>query len=54
MANIRAQLSVALHADMSGKIVMYLFPQIVGHGLAGLDPRVAEEAAEEVAAVADH
>ena len=36
VANIRAQLSVALHAGMSGKMLKHISAQVVGHGAAGL------------------
>ena len=52
VANIRAQLSIALQAGMSSKVVKYLSRQVPGHGAPGAAPGIAEEAEVEAAAVA--
>ena len=48
----RAQLSIALQAGMSSKVVKYLSRQVPGHGAPGAAPGIAEEAEVEAAAVA--
>jgi len=48
----RAELSIALQAGISRKVVKYLSRQVPGHGAPGAAPGVAEEAEVEAAAVA--
>lgn len=52
VASIRAQLSIALHTGMSGKVVKYLAEQGPGQGTPGLAPGVAEEVEMEAAGMA--